>query len=82
MNKIGAINKINRTFSELEQEFERTSADEIADVLDMNESEVDQALKSNVRHRSMDAPMGSDEEESGNMYAVMLIQTLTRSEYD
>ena len=73
LNKIGAINKINKTFSELEQEYERTpSADEIADVLDMSEADVDQALKSNGRHRSMDAPMGSSEEDSGTMYSVMV----------
>lgn len=73
LNKIGAINKINKTYSELEQEYERApSADEIADVLDMSESDVDQALKSNGRHRSMDAPMGASDEDSGTMYSVMV----------
>lgn len=73
LNKIGAINKINKTYSELEQEYERApSADEIADVLDMSESDVDQALKSNGRHRSMDAPMGTSDEDSGTMYSVLI----------
>ena len=73
LNKIGAINKINKMFSELEQEFERTpSSDEIADSLDMSESDVDQALKSNGRHRSMDAPMGTSEDDSGTMYSVLI----------
>ena len=41
LNKIGSINKINKTFSLLEQEFEREpSADEIAEALDLPIEEV------------------------------------------
>ncbi len=71
LNKIGAINKINKTFSLLEQEFEREpSADEIAEALDLPIEEVRESLKSNTRHVSMDAPLG-DEGDSGNMYDLM-----------
>src|SRR5665811_477288 len=50
LNKIGSINKINKTFSELEQLFEREpSVQEIADVLEMIPEEVKDALKTNGR---------------------------------
>ncbi|MBN2486684.1 MAG: RNA polymerase sigma factor RpoD/SigA [Bacteroidales bacterium] len=70
LNKIGSINKINRTFSELEQRFEREpSVQEIAQALEMAPDEVKESLKSSGRHVSMDAPITSDEE--GSMYDVL-----------
>lgn len=70
LNKIGSINKINRTFSELEQQFEREpSAGEIAELLEMNEQEVKDSILSSGRHISMDAPLQDGEE--GDMYDVM-----------
>jgi RNA polymerase primary sigma factor len=70
LNKIGSINKINRTFSDLEQRFEREpSVQEIAQVLEMAPNEVKESLKSSGRHVSMDAPITSDEE--GSMYDIM-----------
>jgi RNA polymerase primary sigma factor len=72
LNKIGSINKINKTFSLLEQEFEREpSADEIATILDLTEDEVKDAMKINGRHVSMDAPLVSGEDDANNMYDVM-----------
>src|SRR3989339_143446 len=71
LNKIGSINKINKTFSQLEQEFEREpTADEIANVLDISIKEVKDAMRSAGRHVSMDAPL--TEGEDGDMYEVML----------
>jgi RNA polymerase primary sigma factor len=70
VNKIGSINRINRAFSRLEQEFEREpSSQEIADMLEMASDEVKEALKTNGRTVSMDAPISS--EEDNNMYDVM-----------
>lgn len=70
LNKIGAINKINKALSRLEQEFEREpSAEEIAKTLDIQPEEVKKALQSSSRHISMDAPLQHDEE--GSMYEVM-----------
>jgi RNA polymerase primary sigma factor len=70
VNKIGSINRINRAFSRLEQEFEREpSSQEIADMLEMAPEEVKDSLKTNVRTVSMDAPISS--EEDNNMYDVM-----------
>jgi RNA polymerase primary sigma factor len=71
LNKIGSINKINRTFSDLEQKYEREpSVQEIAQALEIAPEEVKESLKSSSRHVSMDAPIIQDEE--GTLYDVML----------
>lgn len=71
LNKIGSINKINRTFADLEQKFEREpSVQEIATVLEMAPDEVKESLKSSSRHVSMDAPISQEDE--GSLYDVML----------
>jgi RNA polymerase primary sigma factor len=70
VNKIGSINRINRAFSRLEQEFEREpSSQEIAEILEMAPEEVKDSLKTNGRTVSMDAPISS--EEDNNMYDVL-----------
>ena len=70
VNKIGSINKINRAFARLEQEYEREpSSQEIAETLEMVPEEVKDALKTNSRTVSMDAPISS--EEDNNMYDVL-----------
>jgi len=71
LNKIGSINKINKTFAELEQKYEREpSVQEIAEVLEMVPEDVKEALKSAGRHVSMDAPITQDEETT--LYDVIL----------
>jgi RNA polymerase primary sigma factor len=70
VNKIGSINRINRAFARLEQEFEREpSSQEIGEMLEMAPDEVKDSLKTNGRTVSMDAPISS--EEDNNMYDVM-----------
>ncbi len=70
LNKIGSINKINKTFARLEQESERPpSAEEIAKELDMTITEVKESLKNAGRHVSMDAPL--IEGEDSNLYDVL-----------
>ncbi len=70
LNKIGSINKINKTYARLEQEFEREpNAEEIAEALDITESEVKESMKNAGRHVSMDAPLVQDEDN--NMYDVL-----------
>jgi RNA polymerase primary sigma factor len=70
VNKIGSINRINRAFAKLEQEYEREpSSQEIADILEMASDEVKEALKTNGRTVSMDAPISS--EEDNTMYDVL-----------
>ena len=70
LNKIGSINKINKTYAKLEQEFEREpNAEEIAEALDITEAEVKESMKNAGRHVSMDAPLAQDEDN--NMYDVL-----------
>ncbi|MDT0539419.1 MULTISPECIES: sigma-70 family RNA polymerase sigma factor [Croceitalea] len=70
LNKIGSINKINKTFAFLEQAHERMpSPEEIAKELDMTVEDVKQSLKNSGRHVSMDAPL-IDGEDS-NLYDVL-----------
>lgn len=71
LNKIGAINKINKTLSKLEQDLEREpSYDEIAEVMDMVPQDISDTMRNNHRHMSMDAPLSLNE-DGGNMYDLM-----------
>lgn len=65
LNKVGSLNKINRAFSELEQEFEREpSPEELAETLDIPAEEVETTLGVAARHVSMDAPFVEGEDNS------------------
>ena len=70
LNKIGSINKINKAYAKLEQEYEREpNAEEIAEVLEITEAEVKESMKNAGRHISMDAPLVQDEDNT--MYDVL-----------
>ncbi|MGD1007547.1 MAG: sigma-70 family RNA polymerase sigma factor [Ignavibacteriaceae bacterium] len=63
LNRVGALNKIGKAYSNLEQEFEREpNALEIAQELDMDVNEIADTLKISSRHVSMDAPFTQGEE--------------------
>lgn len=65
LNKVGSLNKINKAFSELEQEFEREpSPEELAELLDIPTEEVETTLGVAARHVSMDAPFVEGEDNS------------------
>ncbi len=65
LNRVGSLNKISKTFSELEQKFEREpSPEELAEVLEISSSEVVDTMKISGRHVSMDAPFVQGEENS------------------
>lgn len=71
LNKIGSINKINKAFNKLEQEFQREpTVEEIAEIMDMKPDLVEDSMNSSTVHVSMDAPLR--DEEANNMYDVML----------
>lgn len=70
LNKIGSINKINKAYAKLEQEYEREpNYDEIAVLLEISENEVKESMRNSGRHVSMDAPLVQDEDN--NMYDVL-----------
>jgi len=63
LNRVGALNKIGKALSDLEQEFEREpSSSEIADKLEMTPYEVSDTLMMSGKHLSLDAPFSQDEE--------------------
>jgi RNA polymerase primary sigma factor len=65
LNKVGSLNKINRAFAALEQEFEREpTPDEIATLLELPVEEIETTLGVASRHVSMDAPFVDGEDNS------------------
>ncbi len=89
LNKIGSINKINKAFSKLEQDFEREpSASELSSVLEMTETDIKDTMRSSGRHVSMDAPLVQGEDnslldviaghDSPNPDAVLITESLRR----
>lgn len=72
LNKISSINKVNKFFFRLEQEFQREpTVEEIAREMDVPEKEVKDSMRIASRPLSMDAPLTSDEDAS-NLYDVMI----------
>ncbi|MBO6118523.1 MAG: RNA polymerase sigma factor RpoD/SigA [Bacteroidales bacterium] len=70
LNKIGSLNKINKEFARLEQEFERTpNHEEVAASLHLTDAEVRESLRNSGKHTSMDAPIDNDGENT--MYDFM-----------
>jgi RNA polymerase primary sigma factor len=77
LNKIGAINKINKAYSALEQQNERPpSPDELSEYLDMPVEDVKKALAYAAKYTSMDAPV-SEGDDSG----ATLIDFIANTDY-
>ncbi|MEQ8302938.1 MAG: RNA polymerase sigma factor RpoD/SigA [Cyclobacteriaceae bacterium] len=71
MNRVGSLNKINQSFSELEQKHQREPTnEELAELLDLTPANVGSILSHRARKVSMDAPMGNDG-EGGNLMDVL-----------
>jgi RNA polymerase primary sigma factor len=65
LNKVGLTNRIQKAYSALEQQFEREpSAEELADVLEMDLDEVTATLGINARHVSVDTPLSEGEDNT------------------
>ncbi len=65
LNKVGLTNKINKAYSQLEQEYQREpSAEELAMVLEINTEEVETTLGVAARHVSVDAPFADGEDNT------------------
>jgi RNA polymerase primary sigma factor len=71
LNKIGSISKINKTFTLLEQEFQREPTnEEMAEILNTSTELIEDSLSISNTHMSMDAPVGDD--ESNSLYDILL----------
>jgi RNA polymerase primary sigma factor len=77
LNKLGTINKINKAFIKLEQDFQREpTPEEIAEMLDIQKLFVEEALNSSNYEVSMDAPLRDDNNnDDNNLYDVIANQT-------
>src|SRR5438045_6524827 len=65
LNKVGLTNRIQKTYSQLEQQFEREpSTEEVAEALEMDIEEVAASMSISSRHVSMDSPMSEGEENT------------------
>lgn len=71
LNKIGSINKINKAFNKLEQEFQREpTTEEVARLMESKPELIEDAMNFSNIHVSMDAPLR--DEEANDLYDVML----------
>jgi len=65
LNKVGLTNRIQKAFSQLEQEFEREpSPEELAELLELETEEVSATLGIAARHVSMDTPLSEGEDNT------------------
>jgi RNA polymerase primary sigma factor len=65
LNKVGLTNRIQKTYSQLEQEYEREpSAEELADALNLDIEEINASMGISARHVSMDTPLSEGEENT------------------
>ena len=76
LNRISHIKKAKKTFTALEQKYEREPTTlEISQSLELAPADVKEAIKNTWRHISMDASLAQDEES--NMYDVLLNEDAT-----
>jgi len=74
LNRVGDLNKLSKTFSQLEQKFERDpSSEELGESLGVSERHVMNTSSISLRHFSLDAPFVQGEENS-------LLETLSGTE--
>ncbi len=65
LNQVGSLNKLNKTFSRLEQQYERAPSEhELADELEVTSGKVTDTLRVGGRHVSVDAPFQEGEDNS------------------
>ena len=65
LNQVSSVNKINRVANRFEQENERKpSIQELAEQVDIPQEKIEDAVKVNGRHVSMDAPFSESDENS------------------
>jgi RNA polymerase primary sigma factor len=70
LNRVAAIHKVGKIRAKLEQKYRRLpNDDEVADELNINESDVTNTLKISNRHTSLDAPIR--DENAGSLMDIM-----------
>ena len=75
LNKIGSITKISKAYTKLEQNYQREPmAEEIAELLNLHDEIVKEALLTMSFHLSLDAPLGDNENEEYTFYDLLANQ--------
>ena len=65
LNQVGALSKIQAEISKFEQENQRKpSVTELSQITKMEETKIDQTIKADNHHMSIDAPFGSDDDDN------------------
>lgn len=65
LNRVGSLNKISKTFSDLEQRYQREpSADELSEVMGLSLEEISSTMRVGGRHVSINAPFAQGEDGS------------------
>ncbi len=71
LNKVGSFNKVSKAMTDFEQQYQREPTnEELEEILDIDKEEINEVVKSALKHQSTDAPMSS-EEESGTLLDVL-----------
>jgi RNA polymerase primary sigma factor len=65
LNRVGSLNKVLKTFSTLEQKYQREpSVEELAEFMEVPVEEVESTMRSAGRHISVDAPFVNGEDNT------------------
>lgn len=65
LNQVGALSKINNEISKFEQEHQRRpSVGELSTLTNIEEEKIDQTIKADNHHMSIDAPFSDDDDNS------------------
>ena len=65
MNQSGALSKINQAINSFEQEFgRRPSVGELEDLTGVDSEKIEQSMKADAHHMSIDAPFGEDDDNA------------------
>lgn len=65
LNQVGALSKINAEISKFEQKYQRKpSVQELSNITDIDENKIDQTIKADNHHMSIDAPFGDDDDNA------------------
>lgn len=73
INQVGSLNKINKAFSQFEQQNERKpSAEEVSELLDIPTDKISEALRASGRHISVDAPFDPNDGADNSLLDVLV----------
>ena len=81
LNQVGSLNKINKVFSQFEQQNERRpSAEEVSEILDIPTDKISEALRTSGRHISVDAPFDPNDGADNSLLDVLVNEDSPRAD--